>query len=182
MSFPLVLGCDRLPVGVDAENSEVVQETPHPFFLLPPRRDRTPREFPEHHTLQQSRVFHARHKTCEQDPSLAQYRLDALAPRLRKGFKVGDRAVDASALSLSDAAGQEAVVGSSQRVVVARARAPRDTAVQHCLEYFAFQHPDLELEGGARSISMDRSAWGLMFPSRYTKCALVCIRGRQPRR
>ena len=30
MPFSLVLGCDRPLVGVDAENSEVVQETPHP--------------------------------------------------------------------------------------------------------------------------------------------------------
>ena len=57
--------------------------------------------------------------------------------------------VGASALSPSGAAGQEAVVGSAQFVVVARARPPRDTAAQHCLEYFGFQHSDLELEGGA---------------------------------
>ena len=36
-------------------------------------------------------------------------------------------------LSPTDAACQEAVVGSVQRVVVARARTPRDTTVQHCL-------------------------------------------------
>ena len=60
--------------------------------------------------------------------------------------------VGASALSPSDAAGQEAVVGSAQHVVVTRARAPRDAAVQHCLDYFDFQHPDLELEGGARLV------------------------------
>ena len=35
----------------------------------------------------------------------------------------------------SDAASQEPVVDSAQRVVVARARAPRDAAVQHCFEY-----------------------------------------------
>ena len=58
----------------------------------------------------------------------------------------------AIAISPSDAAGQEAMVGSAQRVVVARARAPRDAVVQHCLEYFGFQHPDLELEGSARSV------------------------------
>ena len=34
--FPLVLGCSRPMVGVDAESSEVVQETPHPLFFLPP--------------------------------------------------------------------------------------------------------------------------------------------------
>ena len=55
--------------------------------------------------------------------------------------------VGASALSPSDAARQEAVVGSAQHIVVTRARAPRDTAVQHYLDYFGFQHPDLELEG-----------------------------------
>ena len=32
----------------------------------------------------------------------------------------------------TDAASQEPVVGSAQRVIVARARASRDTAVQHC--------------------------------------------------
>ena len=60
--------------------------------------------------------------------------------------------VGAIVLSPSDATGQEAVVGSAQRVVVTRARAPRDAAVQHCLEYFGFQHPDLKFEGSARSV------------------------------
>ena len=54
---------------------------------------------------------------------------------------------------LTDAASQEPVVGSAQRVVVARARAPRDAAVQHCLEYLGSEHPpDFELEGSARSV------------------------------
>ena len=104
---------------------------------------RTPHEFPEHHALQQSRVLHARHKPSEQDTPLAQYRLDDLAPRLHEGVEVGDRVVGAIVLSPSDAAGQEAVVGWAQRVVVARTRVPRGAAVQHCLEYFGFQHPDL---------------------------------------
>ena len=129
MPFPLVLGCDRPRVGVDAETSEVVQETPHPFVLLPPIGDRSPHESSEHHAFRQSCVLHARHRPREQDPPLAQYRLDALAPRLHKGFEIGDRVVGASTFSPSDAAGQEAVVGSAQRVVVARARAPRNTAV-----------------------------------------------------
>ena len=60
--------------------------------------------------------------------------------------------VGASALSPSDAVRQEAVVGSAQHVVVTRARVPGDTAVHHCLDYFGFQHPDLELEGGARLV------------------------------
>ena len=145
MPFSLVLDCDRPLVGVDAESSEVVQKTPHPFSLLSPRRTRNPHEFPEHHALRQSRVLHARHKPREQAPPLAQYRLDALAPRLHEGVEVEDRVVGAIVLSPSDAAGQEAVVGSAQRVVVTRVWAPRDAAVQHCLQYFGFQHPDLEL-------------------------------------
>ena len=60
--------------------------------------------------------------------------------------------IGAGSLSPSDPADQEAVVSSTQRVVVSRARAPCDTAVQHCLEYFGFQHPDPEVEVGARSV------------------------------
>ena len=56
------------------------------------------------------------------------------------------------ALSLADAASQEAMVGSAPRVVVARTRTPRDAAVQNCLEYFGYEHPDFELEGSARSV------------------------------
>ena len=44
--------------------------------------------------------------------------------------------VGAIVLSSTDAASQKPVVGSAQRVVVARARALRNAAVQHCLEYF----------------------------------------------
>ena len=44
--------------------------------------------------------------------------------------------VGAIVLSPTDAASQEAVVGSAQLVVVARAGAPRDAAVQHYLGYF----------------------------------------------
>ena len=60
--------------------------------------------------------------------------------------------VGAIILSPTDAASQEAVMGSAQRVIVARARVPRDVAVQHCLEYFGSEHPDFELEGSARSV------------------------------
>ena len=42
-------------------------------------------------------------------------------------------------LSPADAASQKAVMGSAQRVVVARSWAPRDAAVQHCLEYLGFE-------------------------------------------
>ena len=66
--------------------------------------------------------------------------------------------VSAFVLSPTDAASQEAVVGSAQRVVVARARAPRDAAVQHCLEYLDSLHLDFELEGSARSVVPFESA------------------------
>ena len=60
--------------------------------------------------------------------------------------------VGAIVLPATDAASQEAVVGSAQRVVVSSARAPRDAAVQHCLEYFGSEYLDFELEGSARSV------------------------------
>ena len=60
--------------------------------------------------------------------------------------------VGAIVLSPTDTASREPVVGSAQRVVVARVRAPRDAAVRHCLEYLGSQHPDFEIEGSARSV------------------------------
>ena len=47
---------------------------------------------------------------------------------------------------------EEPVVGLAQRVVVARAGASRDAAVQHSLEYPGSEHLEFELEGGARSV------------------------------
>ena len=92
--------------------------------------------------------------------------------------------VGAIVLSPTDAASQKAVVGSAQRVVVARVRATCDAAVHHYLEYLGSEHPYFELEGSARSVvyfrklhhalrkhrltSVDRSAMWLTFPSRYT--------------
>ena len=58
--------------------------------------------------------------------------------------------VGAIVLSPTDAASQEAVVDSAQRVIMVRARTPRDAAGQHCLEYLGSEHP--KLEGSARSI------------------------------
>ena len=133
--FPLVLGCCRPLVGVDAESSEVVQETPHPLFFLAPHTARAPHQLSEHHALRQSRILHACHKSREQDPPPALSRLDALTSRLDKHVQTGNRVVGAIVLSPTDAASQEPVVSSAQRVQVARARAPRDAAVQHCLEY-----------------------------------------------
>ena len=45
--------------------------------------------------------------------------------------------VGAIVLWPTDAATQELVVGSAQRVVVARAQTPRDAGLQHCLEYLS---------------------------------------------
>ena len=60
--------------------------------------------------------------------------------------------VGAIVLSPVDAASRVAVVGSAQRVVVARLRAPRDAAVQDCHGYLGSEHPDFELERSARSV------------------------------
>ena len=59
---------------------------------------------------------------------------DALTSRLDKRVQIGNRVVGTIVLSPTNAARQEPVVGSAQCVVVASARAPRDAAVQHCLE------------------------------------------------
>ena len=60
--------------------------------------------------------------------------------------------VGAIVLLPTDAASQEAVVGSAQRVVVVRTLDPRGAAVQHCLEYLDSKHPYFELEGSTRSV------------------------------
>ena len=44
------------------------------------------------------------------------------------------------------------MVGSAKHVSVARARAPRGAAVQHCLEDLGSEHIDFELEGDAPSV------------------------------
>ena len=55
---PLVLGCSRpLLVGVDAESSEVVQETPHPLFFLAPHTAPAPHHFSEHDGSRKARKF-----------------------------------------------------------------------------------------------------------------------------
>ena len=76
----------------------------------------------------------------------------SLTSRLDKRVQVENRVVDTIVLSSTDAASQKAVVGSAQRVVVARARAPRDAVVQHCPEYLGSEHQEFELEESARSV------------------------------
>ena len=72
---------------------------------------------------------------------------------------MGNRAVGAIVLSPTDTASQEPVVGSAQRVVVARARAPRDAVAQPCLEYLDSLHPYFELEGSARLVVHFEGGW-----------------------
>ena len=59
------------------------------------------------------------------------------------------------------------MLGLAQRVAVARARASRDAAVQHCLEYLGSEHPDFELEGSVTVINCKRFMGldGGQFPS-----------------
>ena len=70
-------------------------------------------------------------------------------PRLDKRVQIENRVVGAIVLSPTDTASQETVVGSAKRVVVARARVPRNAVVHHCLEYLGSKHPGFELEGSA---------------------------------
>ena len=68
-AIPPILGCSRPLVGVDAENSEFVQEqTTHSLFFLTSHAARAPHQFSEHYALRQSRILHARHKSREQYP------------------------------------------------------------------------------------------------------------------
>ena len=103
--------------------------TPHPFFLLPPAEPAPPTSSPNI-THFGSLVSSMR----ATNPVNRIRLLRSIASILSlEGVKVGDRVVGAIVLSPSDAAGQEAVVGSAQRIVVTRARAPHDAAVQHSI-------------------------------------------------
>ena len=115
-----------------------------------------------------------------------------------RGVQIANRVVGVIFLSPTDAASQEAVVGSARRVGLLRARVPRDAAVQHCPEYLGSWHPYFELVRGAlgrsytsrlhfgkmhhalrmmsRSTSMDRSASWLTFPPEvYTNSSFVLL-------
>ena len=186
--FPLVLGCSRPLVGVDTESSEVVQETLHSLFSLPPHAARAPHEFSKHHALRPSCVLHARQKSCEQDPPPAHNRLDAFTSCLHEGVLTGNWVAGAIVISPTDVRSQEAVVGSAQRAAVARAQASHDAAVQHCLSTSAFSIRTLSSTGALgrsyssrvyfrklhhalrlrRSTSMDRLVLQFTFSPRHT--------------
>ena len=127
-SFPLVLGCIRPLVGIDAESAEVVQETLYLLFFLAPHTARATQQFSEHHALRQFRILHARHKSRKQGPPPCVKSPRCLTFRFDKRVHIGNRMVGAIVLSPTDAASQEPVVGSAQCVVVARGRAPCDAA------------------------------------------------------
>ena len=132
-SFPLILGCSRPLVGVDAENSEVVQETPHPLFFLAPHTARAPTIYPNITHFGSLVSFMRATNPANKIRLLRKVASMLSLPCLEKRVQIGNRVVGAIVLPPTDAASQEPVVGSAQRVVAARARAPRDAAVR--LEY-----------------------------------------------
>ena len=77
----------------------------------------------------------ARHKSREQDPPPAYNRLGALTYPLNKRAQIRNQVAGAAVLLPTYAASQEDVADLAQRVVVARARAPRDAVVRHGLVY-----------------------------------------------
>ena len=48
---------------------------------------------------------------------------------------------------------------------MARARAPRDVAVRHCLEHLGFWHPEFELERSARPVVQFECVFSEAVPS-----------------
>ena len=132
----LVLGCSRLLVGVDAESSEVVRETPQALFFLAPTQSAPPTISPNI-THFGSPVSSMRATNPANKIRLLRKVVSMLS--LPVFISVSTYEIGWLArfivLSPTDAASQEPVVDSVQRVVVERARAPRDAAVQHCLEY-----------------------------------------------
>ena len=95
----------------------------HPSPPPPPHAARAHQQFSEHSALRQSRALHARHKSREQDPLPARNHLDVLSSRLHKRVQKLNRVVGTIVLLPTDAASQKAMMGSAQRVVVARAQA-----------------------------------------------------------
>ena len=122
-SRPLVCG--------NTESSEIIQETPHPLVCLPPHAARAPHRFSKHYALRQSRVLHVRHNDCAATRIRILCTIPSITSRLHEGVQIANWVIGAIVLLPTDAARQEAVVGSAEGVVVVRARAPRDAAVQY---------------------------------------------------
>ena len=123
-------------VGVDAESSEVVQETPHPLlFFLAPIQPTPPTDSPNITHFGSPVPSVRATNPANKSPLHEVASLLSLSVLINKRVQIENRAVAAVVLSPTNAASQETVVRSAQRVAVARARAPRDAAVQHCLEY-----------------------------------------------
>ena len=60
-----------------------------------------------------------------------------------------------------------------QRVLVARVRARRDAAVQHCFEYLGCWHTDFEPEGSVRSVVLYEGVLPEAAPCMHA-CMYVC--------
>ena len=132
--FPLALDCSRPLVAVDTE--DLRSSTKHPIhsFSWPPTQQPAPLINSSNITHFGSLVFSMR----ATNPAIKILRKVASMLSLSvldKRGQVGNRVVGANVISPTGAASKEPVVGSAQRVVVARARAPPDAAVQRCLEY-----------------------------------------------
>ena len=133
---PPVLGCSRAMAGVDAESSEVVQEIPHLIFSLASYTARAPHQFSEHHVLRQSHILHARHKSRKHRIRLPREVASMLS--LPVLISVSRQEIGWLARLCFRQPIQRVKKlwwARRQRVVVARARARRDAAVQHFLEY-----------------------------------------------
>ena len=150
--FPLVLGCTRPLASVDTKRSE--RSFPIYYFSGPSTQP-VPRTNSPNMTPFGSLVSSLRATTPSNKIRLLRIHASMLSlpVLISKCVQIENRVVGTIVLLPNDAASQEAVVGSAQRVVEARAaRAPRDALVQYCLEYLSSEHPDFELEGSARSL------------------------------
>ena len=135
--FPFVLGCSRPLLIVGLMPKALRSSSKHPIHSCscPPTQSAPPTSSPNI-THFGSPVSSMRATNLANKIHLLRIVVSILSlPILIKRVQLGNRMVGAIVVSPTDAASQEAVVGSAQRVVVARARAPRDAAVQHCLEY-----------------------------------------------
>ena len=117
--FSLVLGCSRPLVGVDAESSEVLQETPRLLFFLPPTQ---PAPLTTSSNMMHFSSLVSSMRAINPVNRIRLLHIIASMPLLpvlvNKRVQIGNPVVGAIVLSPTDAASQQAVVGSAQRIVV----------------------------------------------------------------
>ena len=97
-------------------------------FSWPPKQPAPATNSPDIRTSAVSRPPCAPQSREQGSASRAQSPRCTLTSRLDKRVQIGNRVVGAIVLSPTDAASQEAAVGSAQRLVVAHARARRDAS------------------------------------------------------